>query len=61
MVMNTRGIWRLFWAGASILTAATLIMTVSRGAFVATMFATISGVWLFRRYMPARKLAIWAA
>ena len=61
MVTNTRGIWRLFWAGASVLTAATLIMTVSRGAFVATMFATISGVWLFRRYMPARKLAMWAA
>jgi O-antigen ligase len=61
MVTNTRGIWRLFWAAASILTAATLLMTVSRGAFVATIFATVGGLWLFRRYMPARKLAIWAA
>jgi O-antigen ligase len=61
LVTNTRGIWRLFWVGASILTAATLIMTVSRGAFVATTVATISGVWLFRRYMPARKLVTWAA
>lgn len=57
---NTRGIWRLFWIGASLLTAATLVMTVSRGAFVATMFATVAGVYLFRRFMPARKLAIWA-
>jgi O-antigen ligase len=61
LVMNSRGIWRLFWAGASIVTAATLVMTVSRGAFVATMVATIGGVWLFRRFMPARKLAMWAA
>jgi O-antigen ligase len=61
LVTNSRGIWRLFWAGASMITAATLIMTVSRGAFVATMVATIGGVWLFRRYMPARKLAMWAA
>lgn len=61
LVTNTRGIWRLFWLGASVITAATLIMTVSRGAFVATTVATIWGVWLFRRYMPARKLAMWAA
>jgi O-antigen ligase len=60
LVTNTRGIWRLFWMGASVITAATLIMTVSRGAFVATMVATLGGVYLFRRYMPARKLVMWA-
>ena len=60
LVTNTRGIWRLFWMGASVITAATLLMTVSRGAFVATMVATLGGVYLFRRYMPARKLAMWA-
>ncbi|HEV8329814.1 MAG TPA: O-antigen ligase family protein [Steroidobacteraceae bacterium] len=60
MVTSTRGIWRLFWIGASVITAATLLMTVSRGAFVATIFATLLGVWLFRRFMPARKLALWA-
>ena len=60
LVTNTKGIWRLFWMGASVITAATLLMTVSRGAFVATMVATLGGVYLFRRYMPARKLAMWA-
>ena len=50
-----------FWLVASLITAATLLMTVSRGAFVATAFATMYGVWLFRRYMPARKLLLWAA
>ena len=61
MIPATRGMWRLFWLIASIITAATLLMTVSRGAFVATAFATMCGVWLFRRYMPARKLLLWAA
>lgn len=61
LITMTRGVWRLFWLGASVVTAATLVMTVSRGAFVATMLATLMGVWLFRRYMPARKLLLWAA
>jgi hypothetical protein len=61
LVTTTRGMWRLFWLAASVITAATLLMTVSRGAFVATLFAVMCGAWMFRRYMPARKLAIWAA
>jgi hypothetical protein len=61
LVTVSRGMWRVFWTGASIITAATLLMTVSRGAFVATLFAAMCGVWIFRRYMPARRLAIWAA
>jgi O-antigen ligase len=61
MITITRGAWRLFWLCASVITAAALVMTVSRGAFVATAFAIPCGVWLFRRFMPARKLVIWAA
>lgn len=61
MVTITRGTWRIFWLAASVITAAALVMTVSRGAFVATAFATLYGVWLFRRFMPARKLLTWAA
>ena len=61
LVTVTRGMWRMFWIGASVITAATLLMTVSRGAFVATLFAMMLSAWLFRRYMPARKLAMWAA
>ena len=40
MVTITRGMWRIFWMAASVITAAALVMTVSRGAFVATAFAT---------------------
>jgi hypothetical protein len=61
MVTITRGMWRIFWLAASVITAAALVMTVSRGAFVASAFAVIYGVWMFRRYMPARKLMVWAA
>jgi O-antigen ligase len=61
MMTITRGMWRIFWIAASVITAAVLVMTVSRGAFVATAFATLFGVWLFRRFMPARKLLVWAA
>lgn len=60
MIMMTRGMWRMFWVGASVITAATLVMTVSRGALVATAFATMAGFWMFRRYMNARKLLMWA-
>lgn len=60
LIMTTRGIWRLFWMAASIVTAAALVMTVSRGAFVATIFAALCGMWLFRRYLPARTLVMWA-
>ncbi len=51
--------WRVFWIVASVITAAALVMTVSRGAFVATLFATLFGILLFRRYMPARKILSW--
>ena len=61
MMTITRGMWRIFWMAASVITAAVLLMTVSRGAFVATAFATLYGVWLFRRYMNSRKLLQWAA
>jgi O-antigen ligase len=61
MAAITRGTWRIFWLVAAVITAAALLMTVSRGAFVATAFAVMYGVWLFRRFMNARKLLVWAA
>jgi O-antigen ligase len=61
LVTITRGAWRVFWMAASVISAAALAMTVSRGAFVATMFATLFGAWMFRRFLPARKLMAWAA
>jgi O-antigen ligase len=61
MTTITRGMGRVFWMAASVITAAVLVMTVSRGAFVATAFATLFGVWLFRRFVNSRKLLLWAA
>ncbi|HET9446673.1 MAG TPA: hypothetical protein VFO35_10465, partial [Steroidobacteraceae bacterium] len=61
LVTMTRGAWRVFWIVASIITAAALVMTVSRGAFVATVFATLVGMWLFRRFLPLRLLGRWLA
>jgi O-antigen ligase len=60
LVAITRGMWRLFWMAVAIVTAAALVMTVSRGAFVATVLATTGGLWMFRRYLLSRKLAMWA-
>jgi O-antigen ligase len=61
LIFISRGFWRFFWMVASIITGAALLMTVSRGAFVGTVFAALCGMWLFRRYMPARTLGMWFA
>lgn len=57
----SRGFWRWFWAGAALLTAATLLMTVSRGAFVGVIAAGVVGAWLFRRYLSTTRILTWAA
>lgn len=56
-----RGVMRWFWAGASLLTAAALLMTVSRGAFVGVIVAGVAGAWLFRRYLSVTRIVTWAA
>jgi O-antigen ligase len=60
-VFTTRGLWRLFWMAAAAMTALTLIMTVSRGAFVATAVAALCALYLFRRYVSMTKLVAAAA
>lgn len=55
----TRGTLRLFWMGAAALTAITLVMTVSRGAFVATFVAFTAGLLMFRRYAPPGRIVLW--
>jgi len=59
MALASKGWRRWFWLGASALTAGTLLMTVSRGAFVATFFATMFGAYLFRRYLSLGKIFTW--
>lgn len=59
MVVAVKGWRRWFWIAASVLTACTLLMTVSRGAFVATFVAAIWGAYLFRRYLSFGKVMTW--
>src|SRR5262249_83089 len=60
LIFVTRGFWRVFWVGAAAISALTLVMTVSRGAFVGTIFATCLGLFMFRRYVPLSKLFAFA-
>lgn len=57
-IFATRGLWRIFWVAAAAITTLTLIMTVSRGAFVATACAALLAVYLFRRYVRSTKLVM---
>jgi O-antigen ligase len=61
LVFITRGFWRVLWLALAAFTAVTLVMTVSRGAFVATVVAALGGLWLFRRHVPFGRLAMWGA
>jgi len=57
----TRGVMRWFWGGAALMTMATLLMTVSRGAFVGVIVAGAAGAWMFRRYLSATRIVTWTA
>jgi len=61
MAVAVKGWLRWFWIAAAALTAGTLIMTVSRGAFVAVFFAALFGAYLFRRYLSMGKIMTWGA
>jgi O-antigen ligase len=60
MCLITRGVERVVWLVASLITAITLVMTVSRGAFVATLVAGACAFIMFRRYAPPGRLALLA-
>lgn len=60
LIFVTRGFWRLFWVAATAVSALALVMTVSRGAFVGAAVAACMGLYLFRRYVPPRKLFAFA-
>jgi O-antigen ligase len=57
-IFTTRGLWRIFWMAAAAMTLLTLIMTVSRGAFVGTAFAALLAVYLYRRSVRPTKLVM---
>ncbi|MGH8176626.1 MAG: O-antigen ligase family protein [Steroidobacter sp.] len=52
----TRGVQRLAWVLAVFITGMTLIMTVSRGAYVAVFVAGACALIMFRRYAPPGRL-----
>jgi O-antigen ligase len=58
-LMLARGIWRLFWLGAVLVSAVALIMTVSRGAFVGLTVAGLWGAWLYRHRLSPGKVSAW--
>ena len=59
MAAAVKGWLRWFWIAAAALTAGTLVMTVSRGAFVGVFAGTVLGAVLFRRYLSAGKIITW--
>ena len=60
-VLMSRGVARIGWVGASLASAAMLILTGSRGGFVAVVVGGIWGTTLCRRYLSARVLLVGAA
>jgi O-antigen ligase len=56
LAVASRGFARWMWGGAAVLTLATLLMTVSRGAFVGTTIACLAAAWMFRRYLSGPRL-----
>lgn len=60
LIAVTRRVWRLFWIVAAIASAAALVMTVSRGAYVATAVGAVCGLLLFRGSVPTGRLLAWA-
>lgn len=58
MCFSTRGFERLLWWGLTAVTGITLVMTVSRGAFVATFIAGVCALLLFKKYAPPGRLAL---
>ena len=55
LVALTRGAWRMFWGAMTLIAAATLLMTVSRGAFVATTVAFVCGFFLLKKYLATQR------
>jgi O-antigen ligase len=57
--LQLRGLWRLFWLGAVMISAVALVMTVSRGAFVGLLAAALYGAWLYRHRLSVGMVAGW--
>jgi O-antigen ligase len=58
-LLRTRGIGRLFWLSAVLVSAVALLMTVSRGGFVGLLVAAVCGAWLFRNRLSLGTVSGW--
>jgi O-antigen ligase len=56
LVFATRGLQRLMWLGAVAISAVAMMISASRGGFLAIIIATLWGVVHFRHYLSARTL-----
>lgn len=57
----SRGLWRAAWFVGLLLAVGAMLMTASRGGFVASLLAAGWGAFVFRRYIPPRRIAMFAA
>jgi O-antigen ligase len=57
--MSSRGFWRLFWYGGAAASLTVLILTVSRGAYVALVVGYVWAAFLCRRFIPPSRIATW--
>ncbi len=60
LAMTGRGVARLFWFAGAAASFIVLILTVSRGAFVALLIAYPWAAFLCRRLLPPGRIASWA-
>lgn len=55
----SRGFQRLFWLGAALIAAMTLVMTASRGGFVGLAMACAVGAYLYRHLISYSRISGW--
>jgi O-antigen ligase len=58
--IQSRGVRRLFWLGGFFVSAVALLLTVSRGAYVAIAVASVWAAALLRPYISLRKIMMWS-
>lgn len=56
---SSRGAARFFWYAGVFASIAVLILTVSRGAYVAVVVGYGAAVWLCRRHLPTSRVVRW--
>lgn len=56
LMMTARGLWRFVWLAGLIFSLGVIVLTASRGAYVALLCAGMVGFALFKRYFPVGKM-----